>query len=103
MAKRATFERLDYFDERYFVRAADPDLSLKAWHAGLSVIPAWNSAVDHDEVEDDRRAADSNFGADDNRKLFKKWDLPPRNPAFNDFNPDRPCTLRGLHQMPLAA
>jgi GT2 family glycosyltransferase len=103
MARRATFQQLDYFDQRYFVRAADPDLSLKAWHAGLKVVPAWESAIDHDEVEDDRRAADLNFGAEDNHKLFEKWDLPPRNPTFNDFNPERPCTLRGLRHVPLAA
>ncbi|HTL29167.1 MAG TPA: glycosyltransferase [Tepidisphaeraceae bacterium] len=103
MAKRATFEQLDYFDERYYVRAADPDLSLKAWHAGLRVVPAWESAIDHDEVDDDRRAADSNFGSEDNRKLFEKWDLPPRNPGFNDFNPEMPCTLRGLRTISIAA
>lgn len=103
VAKRVTFEQLDYFDERYYVRAADPDLSLKAWHAGLRVVPAWESAIDHDEVEDDRRAADSNFGAEDNRKLFEKWDLPPRNPAFNDFKPEQPCTLRGIRPASLAA
>jgi len=103
MAKRTTFEQLEYFDERYFVRAADPDLSLKAWHAGLKVVPAWESAIDHDEVEDERRAGDSTLGQEDNRKLFEKWDLPPRNPAFNDFNPERPCTLRGLRELPLAA
>jgi GT2 family glycosyltransferase len=103
VARRATFERLDYFDERYFVRAADPDLSLKAWHAGLKIVPAWESAIDHDEVEDDRRAADLNFGAEDNRKLFEKWDLPPRNLASNDFNPERPSTLRGLRAVSLAA
>ncbi|HXE52641.1 MAG TPA: glycosyltransferase, partial [Tepidisphaeraceae bacterium] len=35
VATRALFERLGYFDERYFLNAADPDFSLKVWHAGL--------------------------------------------------------------------
>jgi GT2 family glycosyltransferase len=96
VGRRETYERLGYFDERYFVRAADPDLSLKAWHAGMRVVPACGAMIDHDEVEDDRRVADSNFGDADNEKLFAKWDLPPKNVAHNDFNPARPCTVRGL-------
>jgi GT2 family glycosyltransferase len=103
MGRRETFERLGYFDERYYVRGADPDLSLKAWNAGLRVIPAAGVMIDHDEVEDDRRAADSTFGDEDNRKLFAKWNLPPRNPLYNDFNPLRPCTLAGLRSEAIAA
>jgi len=98
VGKRETYERLGFFDERYFVRAADPDLSLKAWHAGLRVIPACGAMIDHDEVEDDRRTADSTFGDEDNAKLFAKWDLPPKNPSRNDFDAARPCTLRGLRE-----
>jgi len=96
LGRRETLERLDYFDERYFIRAADPDLSLKAWHAGMRIVPAYGCAIDHDEVEDDRRACDSSIGREDNRKLFEKWDLPARDPFRNDFDPQRPCTLRGL-------
>jgi GT2 family glycosyltransferase len=95
MGRRETFERLGHFDERYFVCAADPDLSLKAWHAGLSVVPAVSSVIDHDETEDHRRAVDSPRGAIDNEALFAKWNLPDRS-AVNDYDAARPCTLRGL-------
>jgi GT2 family glycosyltransferase len=96
MGLRATYERLDYFDECYYVCAADPDLSLKCWHAGLRVEPAWGAIVEHDEHHDDRRTADNARGIDDNNKLFTKWDLPEKNPARNDFDPANPCTLRGV-------
>lgn len=74
LGKRDTYQRLDYFDERFYVCAADPDLSLKCWHAGLRVEPAWGCIIDHDEHHDDRRAADSPCGHLDNEKLFAKWD-----------------------------
>jgi GT2 family glycosyltransferase len=96
IASRAVFERLDYFDERYFLNAADPDFSLKVWNAGLSVVPAFGAMIDHDEVQDDRREADRDRAAADNAKLFEKWNLPDRNPVSNDFDQTRPCTLRGL-------
>ena len=99
MGRRLAYERLSYFDERYFLYAADPDLSLKAWHAGMRIEPAYGSIIDHDEHEDDRRVNDSSRGREDNEKLFAKWDLPPRNPRHNDFDPARPCTLRGLRDV----
>jgi len=100
---RATYEKLDFFDERYFVCAADPDLSLKAWHAGMRIIPAYGAIIEHDEWDDDRRVADSKRGEEDNQKLFEKWDLPPKNPRRNDFNASNPCTLRGLRNPPAKA
>ena len=103
VGRRQTFEQLGYFDERYYIRGADPDLSLKAWHAGRKIVPAYGAMIDHDEVDDDRRIADSSIGEEDNRKLFAKWELPPRNPYKNDFNASRPCTLRGLRNIALAA
>jgi GT2 family glycosyltransferase len=99
VGRRETYQRLGYFDERYYVAAADPDLSLKAWYAGLSVVPAWGAIIDHDEVEDDRRAADTIRGQQDNARLFAKWELPERNPFRNDFDPARPCTLRSLRDV----
>jgi GT2 family glycosyltransferase len=96
VGRREIYEKLGYFDERYFVCAADPDLSLKAWHAGLKIVPAYGALIDHDEVFDDRRNSDSRFADQDNQKLFEKWDLPERNSRRNDFDPTRPCTLRGL-------
>jgi GT2 family glycosyltransferase len=45
MGRRTIFEQLNYFDERYIFCGADPDFSLKCWHAGLSVEPAWGAYV----------------------------------------------------------
>ena len=104
VGRRETFERLGFLDERFHFYGADPDLSLKAWHAGLRVVPAHDGvAIDHDEVADDRRAADADAGREDNAKLFAKWDLPPANPFRNDFDARRPCTLRGLRGKNVAA
>jgi GT2 family glycosyltransferase len=96
---RATYERLGWFDERYYFYAADPDLSLKAWHAGLRVEPLFGAYVEHDEHADDRRTEDAGRGRADNEKLFAKWDLPAKNELRNDFDPARPSTLRGLSTM----
>ena len=96
IARRQLFESLDYFDERYFLNAADPDFSLKVWHSGMSVIPAFGAFIDHDELQDDRREADRTRASADNAKLFEKWNLPERNAAVNDFDQTKPCTLRGL-------
>jgi GT2 family glycosyltransferase len=96
IGRREMFERLGYFDERYYFYAADPDLSLKAWHAGLRIEPAHSAIIEHDEHGDDRRANDAGRARQDNEKLFAKWNLPEKNPRRNDFDPARPCTLRGL-------
>lgn len=95
MGRRELFEQLDYFDERYFLNAADPDFSLKVWNAGFAVVPAFGAFIDHDELADDRRRADSSFGSADNARLFAKWDLPDRDPTVL-FNASQPCTCRGL-------
>jgi GT2 family glycosyltransferase len=103
LGRRETYEQLGYFDERYYVCAADPDLSLKAWYAGMAIAPAYGSLIEHDELEDARRAGDSTRAEEDNRKLFEKWDLPPKNPRRNDFDASSPCTLRGLRESRAAA
>ena len=102
IALRSLWQRLGYFDERFYLNAADPDFSLKIWHAGLSVVPAIGSLIDHDEFEDARRDSDRGRGAEDNAKLFAKWMLPEKNESMNDFDQLHPCTLRGL-RTPLAA
>jgi GT2 family glycosyltransferase len=103
LARRKVFEQLNYFDPRYRFYGADPDFSLKAWHAGIPVIPAEASFIDHDEHEDQRRSADAEQARIDNQKLFAKWDLPPKNQSRNDFDPRRPCTLGdGLRRNPAA-
>jgi GT2 family glycosyltransferase len=96
IGRRQTYESLGFFDEQFYFYAADPDLSLKAWHAGLKVAPAHNCFIDHDEHQDDRRAQDTDRAKDDNVKLFAKWNLPEKNLERNDFNPETPNTLRGL-------
>jgi GT2 family glycosyltransferase len=103
VGRRETYQKLGLFDERYYVCAADPDLSLKAWHAGMQVVPAFGAIIDHDEVEDDRRSADSSRGQEDNARLFAKWSLPPKNTLRNDFDPARPCTLIGINSGAMAA
>jgi GT2 family glycosyltransferase len=97
IGRRETYRALGYFDERFYFYGADPDLSLKAWHAGLRIEPAYDCYVDHEQHADDRRAQDNSVGRKDNEKLFAKWHLPDKNPYRNDFNSSRPCTLRGLH------
>lgn len=96
MARRTTFERLGFLDERFRFYGADPDFSLTAWHHGLTVRPAWDVIIDHDEHEDERREVDSPSAAKDNEALFAKWDLPAKNMVRNDFDPANPCTVRGL-------
>ena len=96
VGRRETFARLGYFDERYYFFAADPDLSLKAWQAGMRVVPAYGAAVEHDEHQDARRDTDTHRGEADNRKLFEKWHLPPKNLYCNDFDPARPNRILGL-------
>lgn len=102
LAKRETFERLGYFDERYYMNAADPDFSLKVWNAGLKVVPAIASFIDHDELNDARRSDDSIRAGIDNEALFLKWDLPEKSNT-NDFDPNNPCTLRKLRSTSMAA
>jgi GT2 family glycosyltransferase len=103
VGRRATYERLGLLDERFYFLAADPDLSLKAWHAGMRVVPAYGCLIDHEQHADDRRAADTGRADADNVLLFAKWDLPAKNLMFNDFNPDRPCTVRGLREARVTA
>jgi GT2 family glycosyltransferase len=103
MGLRETYHRLNYFDERYYFYAADPDLSLKAWHAGYQVIPGFGCCIDHDEHDDERRSVDSARAVSDNELLFAKWNLPAKNLEKNDFDPVRPCTLQGLRSESLAA
>jgi GT2 family glycosyltransferase len=103
VGRRETFEKLKYFDEQFFVAAADPDLSLKAWNAGMKIVPAYGTMIDHDEFSDLRRVDDNPRYREDNEKLFAKWDLPEKNLVRNDFDPANPCTLRGLRHATAAA
>ena len=95
LGRRETFASLGFFDERYFIKGCDPDFSLKVWHSGLKIEPAYMTAIDHDELMDARRDADEGRGKTDNEFLFAKWDLPEKSRNQNEFDPSHPCTLRG--------
>jgi GT2 family glycosyltransferase len=103
IGRRDVLERLGFFDERFYVGAADADLSLKAWDAGLRVIPAEGVFIDHAEHADARfraAAADAEQSRLDEQTLFEKWNLPTSmEPAA--FDPARPCMLGGPRE-PLA-
>lgn len=98
MAPTSLIKDLGCFDERYYLNAADPDFSMKVWHSGKQIVPAYSAMIDHDEHEDGRRIIDFARGREDNDRFFAKWDLPPINPLRNDFSPMSPCTLRGIRQ-----
>ncbi|RJP32733.1 MAG: glycosyltransferase family 2 protein [Phycisphaerales bacterium] len=98
LLRRTLLERVGFADERYYFFAFDPDLSLKIqFGEGLKVIGCRDALIHHDELHDERKKADLDRGAEDNAKLFAKWDLPPR-----DGYPDpRPAyramlTARGI-------
>jgi GT2 family glycosyltransferase len=99
IGRREMFDQLGHLDAAYRFCAADPDLSLKAWFAGYRVEPAWGVCLDHDETQDERRNDDAPHMRADNERLFAKWELPPKSPFKNDFDPTRPCTLRGMNQV----
>jgi GT2 family glycosyltransferase len=76
LAERTLYERLGYFDERFFMYGADPDFSLKVWHeAKLAVEPCPGALVHHLELEDERGALERGAQQTDNAKLFEKWNL----------------------------
>lgn len=76
LARRALYEQLNYFDEQYFMYGADPDFSLKVWHqAKLRVEPCPGALIHHEELSDERGAAERAAQHTDNAKLFAKWSL----------------------------
>jgi GT2 family glycosyltransferase len=76
LARHELYKRLDYLDERYFMYGADPDFSLKVWHeAKLMVAPCPGALVHHAQADDARARADRARQAEDNARLFAKWDM----------------------------
>jgi len=76
LGTRDLYERLGFFDERYFMYGADPDFSLKVWHdAGLRVEPCPGALIEHDEQTDDRAATERAEQDRDNSLLFEKWNF----------------------------
>jgi GT2 family glycosyltransferase len=47
LVKRAVFDRIGFFDERFFLSAEDVDLSLRARKAGFEVVFVPSSVVRH--------------------------------------------------------
>jgi GT2 family glycosyltransferase len=76
LARRTLYEQLGFFDERYFMYGADPDFSLKVWHeAKRAVLPCPGALIRHLELADDRASVERAAQAEDNAKLFAKWNL----------------------------
>ena len=76
---RSLLDKIGFADERYYFFGFDPDLSLKVQlEEGLEVIGCRRALIHHDEHPDERKAQDLSAGAEDNAKLFAKWDLPER-------------------------
>lgn len=77
LLRRTLLERIGFADERFYFFGFDPDLSLKIQiDEGLKVIGCRRALVRHEEHHDSRKVADLAVGAEDNAKLFAKWNLP---------------------------
>jgi len=76
LARRELYQRLEYWDDRFFMYGADPDFSLKVWHeAKLTVTPCPGALIHHAQLDDERSRGERSRQSDDNRKLFEKWGL----------------------------
>ncbi|MCB2186149.1 MAG: glycosyltransferase [Deltaproteobacteria bacterium] len=95
LGRRELFEELGWWDHNYYFWGGDPDFSLKVWEAGYEVKGCPEALICHDCKDDTRRRRDEARARADNERLFAKWDLPPKNTRANDFDPERPCKLRG--------
>lgn len=77
LLRRDLLERIGFADERFYFFGFDPDLSLTIEiREGLKVIGCRRALIRHEEHHDDRKLADLDRGAEDNRRLFAKWNLP---------------------------
>jgi GT2 family glycosyltransferase len=98
LLRRTLLEEIGYADERYYFFAFDPDLSLKIQReAGLKVIGCRKALIYHEEHHDERKVGDLDAGAEDNAKLFAKWNLPEKD-SYPDPGPAyrRMLAERGL-------
>lgn len=88
LLRRSLLERVGFLDTGYYFCAWDPDLALKIQHnAGLKVLSLPQAMVYHEELTDDRKAADAgDIRTRDNARLFRKWNLPPKG-RFADPRP----------------
>ena len=94
--RSSLLEQVGYLDTDYYFCAWDPDLSLKVQReAGLKVLSSPAAAVFHEELHDQRKAADGGaVRTRDNERLFKKWNLPPK----GQFPDPRPAYLELLQR-----
>jgi GT2 family glycosyltransferase len=77
LIRRSLLDRIGYADDRYYFFGFDPDLSLKVQISeGLMVVGCRQALIHHDEHHDVRKLGDLAVGAEDNTKLFAKWNLP---------------------------
>jgi GT2 family glycosyltransferase len=99
LLRRELLERLGHLDERYYFCGWDPDLSLKVQReAGLLVVGCPDAIVHHEELADERKAADAGeTRTRDNQRLFDKWSLPPKG-SFPDPRPAYAELMRSLEQ-----
>lgn len=79
LLRRELLEEVNYLDERYYFCAWDPDLALKIQlERGLKVLGCREALVHHEELIDERKAADMHIAHRDNQRLFDKWQLPEK-------------------------
>lgn len=91
-----TFARLGSLDPQLSHPGNAVDLSLRAWHSGMRVLPAMGCAVDGPAMAQSLCEAD-------HRTILARWDLPAANLNQNEFDPLWACTLRGLKSASIAA
>ncbi|MCG3128200.1 MAG: hypothetical protein CHACPFDD_03077 [Phycisphaerae bacterium] len=101
LLRRETLARVGFLDTDYQFCAWDPDLSLKvSLGAGLPVVGLPGACVYHEELIDERKAADAGeTRTRDNERLFEKWNLPPKG-RFPDPRPAYAALLEGLGVRP---
>jgi len=96
LLRRSLLQEIGFADERFYFFGFDPDLSLKVQlDKGLKVVGCRDALIHHDEHHDDRKLGDLYAGADDNEKLFAKWNLPARG-AYPDPRPAYLTMVRAL-------
>ena len=87
LLRRSLLEKIGFADERFYFFGFDPDIALKVQlNEGLKVIGCRQALIHHDEHHDERKITDLPAGAEDNAKLFAKWNLPEKD-SYPDPGP----------------
>lgn len=96
LLRRTLLEQVGFADERFYFFGFDPDLSLKIQREkNLKVVGCRRALIHHDEHHDDRKLGDLSAGAQDNERLFTKWNLPAPG-AYPDPQPAYQSLVREL-------